>query len=387
MEDVVIIGGGPAGLACAWRLHTFGESPLVLEAAAFPRDKVCGDALSGKVVSVLRRLGGEAVVAALSREPFAVAAKALAFMSEGGEALTLRVPQLDGVAQGFVAPRAAWDAWLWRIAPASLRLKTGARVLSLTRGVDHWVLQLAGGEVILARYVVGADGVASRVRPFVYTYRRVRQKPPVYTAIRLYGAWDREPDGILRLYFERPYLPGYFWAFPTSWGWNLGIGAPPLARPLSLRGLLRRRLGLGPDTPIAGHGLPISVRNWPLTAPGCALVGDAGHLVDPFTGEGIGNALLSGYRLAEAIAQVPPERRFDWDARCAYEEPLYRTLEEELKVSRWLHKIAHWPWMVSWLLGRLAKREAARAAVEDMLFNVAARRQLRSWRFYWDLLR
>jgi len=84
VEDVVIIGGGPAGLACAWHLAEGGLSPLVLEAAPFPRDKVCGDALSGKVVSVLQRLGGEALIRQMAAESFVLRASALVFVNDRG---------------------------------------------------------------------------------------------------------------------------------------------------------------------------------------------------------------------------------------------------------------------------------------------------------------
>jgi len=54
--DIIIIGAGPAGLSCALQLAKLGISSTLLEKEHFPRDKVCGDALSGKAIHVLRQL-------------------------------------------------------------------------------------------------------------------------------------------------------------------------------------------------------------------------------------------------------------------------------------------------------------------------------------------
>ncbi len=383
VEDVVIIGAGPAGLACAWRLALAGESPLVLEASAFPRDKVCGDALSGKVTAVLRRLGGEELIRRMATQAFMQVASALSFINDRGDQVRLEIPPGE---MGFTARRYAWDTWLWQQAPASIRLRSHSPVLRLERGTHSWNLYLASGERISARYIVGADGVASKVRPWVYVYRRAA-RPPVYAAVRLYASHPTEA-GLLHLYYVPPYLPGYWWAFSMADGLtNIGVGGPPsVARRHSFRSDLRQRLDLAPNTPIAGHGIPIYKGRPPLTAPGCALVGDAGHLVDPFTGEGIGNALLSGYRLAEALLLQEPARLFTWDARLLYEQRLHKELQTEMTVSAWLHRLCHSSTTVRWLLRRLSRRPDMQKALEMMLFQPTERTKLRSPRFYWQLL-
>jgi flavin-dependent dehydrogenase len=383
VEDVVIIGGGPAGLACAWHLAEGGLSPLVLEAAPFPRDKVCGDALSGKVVSVLWRLGGEALIRQMAAEPFVLRASALVFVNDRGDRVRL---SLSGEVMGFTAPRYAWDAWLWSQAPPNIRLRPKTPVLRIERAERHWVLYLPQGERVQARYLIGADGVASKVRPWVYTYRRAR-RPPVYSAVRVYAEYPVMP-GELELHYVPPYLPGYWWAFAMAGGQvNIGIGGPPkIARRISFRQGIRHLLGEKAPKAIAGHGIPLYRAGVPLTAPGCALIGDAGHLVDPFTGEGIGNALLSGYRLAQAILRAQPADLFSWDARDTYEKPLHHELKTEMRVSTWLHHLSRSPLIVRWLLRRLSQRPDLQETLQTMLFQPEARLRLYSPRFYWQLM-
>jgi len=383
VEDVVIVGGGPAGLACAWRLSQGGFSPLVLEAATFPRDKVCGDALSGKVVAMLRRLGGDELIEQMAKEHFVHRALALTFINDRHHVVRLSIPPSE---MGFTAPRRAWDAWLWKAAPETIRLRPHTPLLRIERNHNCWILHLPRGEKIQARYLIGADGVASKVRPWVYAYRRKR-RPPVYPAVRTYAEYE-VPPGELQLHYVPPYLPGYWWAFSMAGGVaNIGIGGPPsVARRISFRSALRQLLGEKSAPLIAGHGIPLYRPGVPLTAPGCALIGDAGHLVDPFTGEGIGNALLSGYRLAEAILKTQPDDLFNWDARSTYEKPLHQELKTEMRVSLWLHALSRWPLIVRWLIHRLSQLPHLQQTLQYMLFHPEERLKLSSPRFYWQIL-
>ena len=54
--DLIIIGGGPAGSAAALFAEKHHLKTLIVEKDIFPRDKICGDAISGKSMSVLKEL-------------------------------------------------------------------------------------------------------------------------------------------------------------------------------------------------------------------------------------------------------------------------------------------------------------------------------------------
>lgn len=55
--DLIIVGGGPAGAAAALYANRHGLKTLLLDKHRFPRDKICGDALSGKAIAILHALG------------------------------------------------------------------------------------------------------------------------------------------------------------------------------------------------------------------------------------------------------------------------------------------------------------------------------------------
>lgn len=360
IEPIVIVGGGPAGLACAWRLAQLGYSPLLLEKASYPRDKVCGDALSGKVVALLRKLGDVALIQDLLRQPYALPVEALDFLDAHGHRVRLRFPPKEGLPQGFVVPRKAWDAWLVSHLPTAVRVETDSLVTRVEPTSHGWHIERMGKPPLLARFLVGADGVTSRVAPWVWRHRGLA-RPPVYPAVRGYA--PNSPPEALELHFCPPYLPGYWWAFPTAGGGaNIGIGLPDWAakrQKLALRQHLQERFPA--LTEIKGHGIPVSLRYRPLTGPACALVGDAAALTDPFTGEGIGNALLSGIRLAEALARVPLSQWHTTDWEKLYSRPLQQELRAELRLTRLLHRLARSPWVVRNLLAPLEKYPALTA--------------------------
>ena len=302
--DLLVVGGGPAGAAAAIRGVTAGLSVVVCDKATFPRDKTCGDGLTTSALRVLERLGLDPA-AVPGWEPVA----GVALRSPSGRVVELPFP--DGGLFAAVAPRMALDAALLDLAARrGADVRQGVALEALRPAGDglHGVLET--GESLVARYVVAADGMYSTVRrltgvdgPHLGEWHAFRQ----YFS----GVADRR----LWVIFEPDLLPGYAWVFPVAGGRaNVGFGLPRRpgvsVRPMAAqwRGLLERpplRALLGDAEPEGHHRawpIPADLARAPLSQGRVLFAGDAAGATDPMTGEGIGQALLTGVLAAEAVA-------------------------------------------------------------------------------------
>jgi geranylgeranyl reductase family protein len=303
--DLLVVGGGPAGAAAAIRGVAAGLSVVVCDKAVFPRDKTCGDGLTAAALRLLERLGLEP-----ARVAGWTAVHDVVMRSPSGRLVELPLPD-DGLFAA-VAPRAALDAALLDLAgERGARIRPGTAIEGLERRRDTLRATFSAGPAVEAHYVVGADGVYSTVRKL--TAPAARSYLGEWHAFRQYfsGVADRR----LWVLFEPDLLPGYAWVFPLSGGRaNVGFGIPrrpgASVRPMAAlwRGLLRRpslRAILGDAQPEAPHRawpIPADLSRAPLACGRVLFAGDAAGATDPMTGEGIGQALVSGILAAEAVA-------------------------------------------------------------------------------------
>jgi len=306
--DVVVVGAGPAGTAAAIELRRAGRTVVVLDKAVFPRDKCCGDGLTTLALRELEHLGLEPGTVT---DWFDVAGAAI--RSPSGRDVYVPLPA-DG-RFAAVAPRLQLDdalAQLARKEGADVRDGHGFRGFG-EQHLDHVVVD-ADGLRIRTRYVVAADGMWSPVR------KAVGANPDGYR-----GEWHgfrqyaRNVTGTastqLHVWFEPDLLPGYAWSFPLPDGRaNIGFGV--------LRGEGRRVQDMKQQwvdllqrphvVEALGPGFELEDRHtaWPIPArvdsavlaTGRTLfVGDAAMATDVMTGEGIGQALLTGRLAAESI--------------------------------------------------------------------------------------
>jgi geranylgeranyl reductase family protein len=291
--DVIVAGAGPAGstAAIAARRADPAARVLLLDAAQFPRDKVCGDGVAPHVFDVLAELGVE---------PGALTAGTVPVRR-----LRLRSPTGIEAARPFtrpayVIPRRWFDHRLLDHA-----VWAGAELhRHRVRAVD-----VTGGSVLVdgrfrAPVLIAADGAESVVR----RTRRLRQPPAgtVALAVRGYAAADRLPVAEQFLTLPAARWPAYAWAFPIGNGVaNVGYGELLTDRPVSRAHLLAQLGELLPGHHLAdvrGHRLPLSTGRPKYTDGPILLTGDAASLINSLTGEGIYYAVLSG-RLAGAAAR------------------------------------------------------------------------------------
>ncbi|SCG74847.1 geranylgeranyl reductase family [Micromonospora echinaurantiaca] len=320
--DVVVVGAGPAGAAAALAARRSGARVLLLDRADFPRDKACGDGVAAHALDVLADLGVPDAVAGYPPLP------ALRLVGPGGGAVARALPR-----PAHTVPRSVFDARLVSAAVAAgARLRRHA-VRRVEVRADRVVLD---GEVA-ARAVVGADGAGSVVRRALG--HPMNPDRHLALAIRGYApALPGPPEQLIVT--SAPRWPAYAWSFPIGDGRaNVGYGEVLRGEPLTRAHLLDRLGALLPGTDPAtvsdlrAHHLPLSTHRPPPGRGRVVLAGDALSLINPFTGEGIFYALLSGALAGTAAAGAPEQ------AARRYAAALRRRLGTHLRhssVAAWL---------------------------------------------------
>ena len=352
--DVLIVGGGPAGSAAAIELARTGRSVVLIDRATFPRDKCCGDGLTTLALRELQHLefNPASVI-----DWFDVAGASL--RSPSGR--SVEVPLTGPGRYAAVAPRQQLDNALVDLARnAGVQVHDGIAFISIEQQDDH-VVVAADGLSVRSRYVIAADGMWSPVRKslglnesgYLGEWHGFRQYATGVT-----GTASTQ----LHVWFEEDLLPGYAWSFPLPNGRvNIGFGLlrdgdrktkdmKPLWLDLLKRPHVVEALGTGFKLEDRHTAWPIPARidEAVLTRGRVIFTGDAAMATDVMTGEGIGQALLTGRLAAEAIVAggaTQPEV-----AASIYEREVRHHLRADHKMSFALGKV-------------LAKSWGARAAI------------------------
>jgi flavin-dependent dehydrogenase len=116
------------------------------------------------------------------------------------------------------------------------------------------------------------------------------------------------------------------------------------------------------------------------------LTGDAAYLIDPFTGEGIGNALYSGRMAAQQAIIAIAANDYSAAALRAYDANVYRVLGPELTMSTKLQKLIQYPWILNMLMKMAARNKEFRTLLTSMFHEVDIRKKLTKPTFYLKLL-
>ncbi len=359
--DVLVVGAGPAGSACAQLLAQAGQRVALVDKHAFPRDKVCGDGLIPDALAAFKHLGVfEEVMAA------AQAASHVACIAPRGG----RVDVPGNVA---VLPRRMLDDILYRAA-----LRAGAVALPPSRFVallregdapDGRVLgvQLKRGDTLVeqrARWVVLATGASA---PALIAAGVCRRRSPTGMALRGYieNAAMVAKLTALEVVWHPRLRGGYGWIFPAPGGvFNIGVGLAHSheegvgMKDVNLRELFaafcevyapaRELLAGGRWVgELKGAPLRCSLEGAHLSAPGLLVTGEAAGSTYAFTGEGIGKAMETGMQAAQALLNDSGDAAVQ-----AHYEAAVLALKPRFDLYERANRVNAHPWLADLLIWR-----------------------------------
>lgn len=406
--DLIIVGAGPAGATAALYAHRAGLRVCSVDKARFPRDKICGDALSGKVVSILyeldlldevARLPGAAIREVVFGSPDHVAARVDLRGYDHRDRATGKILPMEG----FVIRREVLDHFLFEKArkvvdacyegfAVKALLREGERVVGVRGVVDGTERE------IRAHVVLGADGFNSMVARKAGLY--AHESAHWVVAIRRYYENVAGLTDQIELHFVDEVLPGYFWIFPLENGTaNVGIGMRHdvlKKRQVDLKAALNAVITRPPyahrfkdarplEDPV-GWNLPVGSTRRKSYGDGVLLLGDAAGLIDPFTGEGIGNALYSARFAVETVKRALIAGDYSASFLKQYEDRLWDAIGDELATSTRMQKLGQWRPLLNFTIHKAAHNDKVRDLICGMMANAVPKKHLTNPLFYLKLL-
>ncbi len=300
--DVVVAGGGPSGAACAIACARQGRNTVLLEKGMSGRHKACGGIMPMVGVDILKDELGLEIPDEVMCSPRTLG---LFYVPPSGRrsAAAMRNYRLLNI------NRDRFDQWLLQMAERS-----GVNVLYGTTFMDFQnegtfsvrALQNDRAMEIQARFLVGADGVFSRVRRQIFPEAKAQTMMIAQELWRATGDFDEHFYAFLR----GDISPAYAYLIPKDGCFLIGAGESD-----GYQGRISATLRRFTEWLIREFAFqPVSLEGrevWPIPYNSLfggngnvILVGDAAGFCNPFSGEGVRLGIESGLMAAEAVAQA-----------------------------------------------------------------------------------
>lgn len=372
-RDVIVVGAGPGGAITATMLAQKGYDVLLLDRKEFPRDKICGDAVPAGAIELMRKLGmGDKIKKAEAKGELYPLYQML-LVSPRSHELIAQFHKGEHGADSYVAPRIYFDDIIQKhaiesgaefcLGQAKEPIVENGRITGITAQVN------GSTQTLKAKMVVGADGVTS-----VLT-RNLREKSNQHVdkhravALRAYIEDIEEIPNTVEFYLYKDILPGYTWIFPTGANSaNIGLGMR-LDHFRKIKGNLNTMLEQFMAFPsikkrLKNGGKLKNVATWQLNFgsqkrlqhayDGALLVGDAAGFINPLTGGGIHNAMISGRIAADTIDSAFVKGNTSREFLQSYETECHQEMWDSMKRSYTMQRtFMHFPFVVDFLVKRM----------------------------------
>jgi flavin-dependent dehydrogenase len=289
-SEIIIVGGGPAGSACAWRLKQSGRNVLILDKQEFPRLKLCAGWITPKVLKNLN-LNPKKYPHSL------LTFRKLIFYFNGKK---LPIPTRQ-----YSIRRHEFDLWLLKRSEANF---CHHRVSRIKESEGFYVID----DLYRSKYLVGAGGTHCPVYHAIFKEISPRPQSLLITTMEEEFVYNYQEKNCYLWFFDNE-LPGYSWYVPKGNGYlNVGIGG-------NFQGLRERKETIKDHWNLfieklkkkgfiqnhrfqpRGYHYYLREKNKDCRFGNAFIVGDAAGLATKDMGEGIGPAIQSGLLAADAI--------------------------------------------------------------------------------------
>jgi geranylgeranyl reductase family protein len=381
--DVIICGGGPGGSACALGFVDTDIKVVVIEKSTFPREKVCGDGLAPYIPKALNKMSPrfkEAFDNFKERMPVDF----VKVTSYNGKSATLPCPE-----SWFISTRYHFDNFLYQQASAwpNVTYCLEEQVLSVSVTEQEVKVRTDKNRTFTGKLLIGCDGASSIVRRQLTDYQIDPSNHCV--AVRAYYSNVEEvKPNTLEFLFIPKYPKSYFWIFPSEKG-NANVGFALYAQELTAQKLKLGEIFLQiiDDTPhlkkrfkdagllgkIQGWSIPLGYGKHEISGLRFMLVGDAASIADPVSGEGIGQAIVTG-RIAAFYAKDCFVKN-DFSARFlkGYDTAVDQKWGDVNRKHRYFAEvIPHKKWLVNFLLKSLSGHNLLSKLLLKLILKIAS---------------
>ena len=403
--DILIIGAGPAGAGTALKLSYLGIPCTVVDKATFPRDKICGDAVSGKVTTLLNRLDPAILHRFTAIADGQVDVWGIKFVAPNMREIDIPFKSnFDRAAEpapGYVSRRTVFDNFLVDEMKRrdNITLLEGVEIKDIERSERGYRVVSKDGQFVAdTRLLVVANGAHSQ---FARHRAGIKMEPAHHAgAVRAYyqGVENLHADNFIELHFVKDVTPGYFWIFPLPNGsTNIGLGMRSdfvSKQKINLRKEMERIIAEHPtisprfknatrEGKIRGYGLPLGSKNRSISGDHYMLVGDAASLIDPLTGEGIGNGFYSGFIAAEQARDCLATHDFSAATLKAFDKRVARVLGAEMKLSYRMQQLLRYPVLANTVANIIGRNMGILDTFSRMYNDFELRKQIVNPVFWW----
>ncbi|MGZ3903324.1 MAG: NAD(P)/FAD-dependent oxidoreductase [Bacteroidia bacterium] len=377
--DIVICGAGPAGSTCALALGRSGLKVALLEKKTFPRDKICGDALAAYIPKVLNTIN-PGLVKAFDDFPDKEKVNTIRIVAPNESFLDVKTKEF-----GHISARLQFDNFLFdevsRLSNVTVFQSTSVSDVIVYDDCVNTTFE--NGTILQSQLIIGCDGAQGMVAKKLTD---TKLDPDHNSgAVRAYykNVSGMEPL-TFELHFLKDILPGYFWIFPLPNNQcNVGIGL--LSKTISEKkvNLKAKMAEVINEVPyikerfknaemiseIKGFGLPLGSRKVQISGKRFMLCGDAASLIDPATGEGIGQAMVSGRYAGWHTMECFKKNDFSAGFMKEYDNLVYKKLWNDHKRRYMIQKLINGrPKLVNSIVRIANNNSLVRKTVEKILW-------------------